>query len=76
MPIYEYTCEKCGAHFELLIRNNEQPRCPQCGTTDVLKQLSKPAISISMGGSSAESTPPCGAPPGCCGGNCNLFDQN
>ncbi|GIX02953.1 MAG: hypothetical protein KatS3mg112_1890 [Thermogutta sp.] len=76
MPIYEYTCEKCGAQFELLIRNNEEPRCPQCGTTDVAKQLSKPAISISAGSSSTADVPPCGAPPGCCGGNCNLFDRN
>lgn len=32
MPIYEYDCEKCGAHHELLQRMDDKPltRCPAC----------------------------------------------
>ena len=31
MPIYEYSCTKCGHEFETLIRGDAQPQCPQCG---------------------------------------------
>lgn len=33
MPIYEYICEKCGAHLEVLQKMNDKPltRCKTCG---------------------------------------------
>jgi len=33
MPIFEYTCEDCQAHFEKLVRSasSAEVRCPQCG---------------------------------------------
>src|SRR5262245_21364552 len=33
MPIYEYVCEKCGAHIEKLQKVGEAPlkRCQKCG---------------------------------------------
>ncbi len=33
MPIYEYVCEKCGAHLEVLQKMSDKPltRCKSCG---------------------------------------------
>jgi putative FmdB family regulatory protein len=33
MPIYEYVCEKCGAHLEVLQKMTDKPltRCQKCG---------------------------------------------
>src|SRR5262245_4737952 len=32
MPIYEYTCQKCGRHLEVLQKMSEKPltSCPEC----------------------------------------------
>ncbi|HEX5083515.1 MAG TPA: FmdB family zinc ribbon protein [Blastocatellia bacterium] len=32
MPIYEYTCEKCGRHLEVMQKMSDKPlsRCPEC----------------------------------------------
>ena len=68
MPIYEYVCMQCEAHFEELVRNGKQPDCPDCGAPNVRKQLSVFAAQ----GSSSEAgfgTGPSAAG-GCCGGSC------
>ena len=31
MPIYEYTCTKCGKDFEELVFGDALPACPHCG---------------------------------------------
>ncbi len=33
MPIYEYVCEKCGTHLEVLQKMTDKPltRCKSCG---------------------------------------------
>ncbi len=52
MPIYEYRCESCESHFEVLQRIGEDKkdlRCPQCGHERVEKQFS--AFATSSGGS-------------------------
>jgi len=67
MPMYEYACMECEAHFEELVRSAEQAvTCPECGAAKVLKQLSSFAVTgassqPSFGGSSGG---------GCCGGSC------
>ena len=43
MPLYEYTCKKCHSDFELLVRGDQKPICPQCGSQRLEKQLSIPA---------------------------------
>jgi putative FmdB family regulatory protein len=45
MPIYEYECTTCGAHFERLQRFGDTPPsyCPQCHNA-VRKVLSPPLI--------------------------------
>lgn len=42
MPIYEYQCIKCGAHFEKLMKVGEEdsPECPECYSHDTKKKLS------------------------------------
>ena len=43
MPIFEFTCRKCGHEFEALVRKNS-PRCPSCGADELEKKFSLPAV--------------------------------
>jgi putative FmdB family regulatory protein len=70
MPIYEYVCMSCESHFEELVRHDESPKCPDCGTVKVQRQLSvfaaskaKPAVKT--GGGPAPFSGGCGH--GSCG---------
>lgn len=58
MPIYEYTCGKCGKAFEHLARRLSEPApaCPACGAKKVTKQFS--TFSASVGGGMSD-VPPC-----------------
>jgi putative FmdB family regulatory protein len=41
MPIYEFECEQCGAHFEELVSGAAvSPACPECGSERVRRLLS------------------------------------
>jgi putative FmdB family regulatory protein len=42
MPVYEYSCLKCGYRFEKLQKNSStiEPDCPTCGSNEVKKELS------------------------------------
>lgn len=40
MPLYEYRCQKCGEDCELLVRNDNDVKCPQCGSMKLARQLS------------------------------------
>ncbi|HIE10604.1 MAG TPA: zinc ribbon domain-containing protein [Kiritimatiellae bacterium] len=41
MPLFEFTCRKCGRNFELLLRlPGPKPRCPECGSSRVERQFS------------------------------------
>ncbi|MEA3247281.1 MAG: zinc ribbon domain-containing protein [Gemmatimonadota bacterium] len=44
MPIYEYRCRSCERAFDLLVRSSTVPRCAGCGSTDLEKLVSLPAI--------------------------------
>lgn len=64
MPIYEYSCQKCHSDFELLVRGDAEPKCPNCGGKKLTRQFSVPAAHSSQ----ASPLPPCGSPlPGGCG---------
>lgn len=43
MPIYEYQCQSCCKKIELLIRGDETPECPDCGSQSLTKEFSVPA---------------------------------
>lgn len=71
MPIYEYTCPKCGKKFEELVFGDKVPACPSCGNTDTKKLLSCATLHTAPAGggympSSGGSS--CGS---CSGGNCS-----
>jgi putative FmdB family regulatory protein len=72
MPIYEYVCMNCESHFEELVRADETPPCPDCGSGKAKRQfstfaahgLSKPQGSTTQPGVGGASGG------GCCGGSC------
>jgi putative FmdB family regulatory protein len=71
MPIYEYTCDQCQRDCELLMRGNELPVCPACGSKQLVKRLSVTAAP-SVQGNSLPTAGPCGRPE--CGmGGCQGF---
>ncbi|HJU43916.1 MAG TPA: zinc ribbon domain-containing protein [Vicinamibacterales bacterium] len=75
MPLFEYRCDGCDHHFELLVRQSTKLECPKCASTQVTKQLSVFAVSVPSGGASREFGPaPCGScgdprGPGSCSNN-------
>lgn len=64
MPIYEYVCMSCEAHFEELVRGDDEVCCPDCGGANVSRQLS---VFAAHG---VTSQPSFGGGGGCCGGSC------
>jgi putative FmdB family regulatory protein len=44
MPIYEYSCKSCQTQFETLVRAGETPVCASCGSTELERLLSLPAV--------------------------------
>ncbi|WP_146373476.1 FmdB family zinc ribbon protein [Symmachiella macrocystis] len=72
MPIFEYACSACQHEFELLVRNGEQVKCPDCGAGKLEKLLSAPAAHATRtagGLPISNACPPSDAPPcspGCC----------
>jgi len=60
MPLYAYACADCAHEFQTLVRSDETPSCPSCGSAHLERQLSliaKPA----PGGESAGDAPACAA---------------
>jgi putative FmdB family regulatory protein len=55
MPIFEYSCSKCGHEFETLVRGSSVPDCPSCHSTELEKKLSVFAAG------KADEPAPCGA---------------
>jgi putative FmdB family regulatory protein len=46
MPIHDYTCRACGETSELLVLGSAAaPRCPACGSDELERLLSLPAVS-------------------------------
>lgn len=75
MPLYEYTCQACHRELELLVRGDESPACPECGSSHLAKRFSVPAAHVRGGTSSLPVAQPggmCGRPQ--CGmGGCQGF---
>ncbi len=65
MPIYEYVCMECESHFEELVRNDEEPDCPDCTSENVRRQLS---VFARHGAADQLTSGFSGG--GCCGGSC------
>ncbi len=56
MPIYEYRCRNCGKVFEILVRRNDVPVCPQCNSRDLKKLLSMFNSHVGKGSGAASSS--------------------
>jgi putative FmdB family regulatory protein len=52
MPLYEYECGACSAHFELIRKFSDPPveHCTVCGKGPVRRLLSSPAIQFKGSG--------------------------
>ena len=75
MPIYEFTCKKCEARFEVLrgMRDTSPAPCPACGDAETMRLLSLFASQVK----DRANVLPCGADArefggGCCGGACTV----
>ncbi|HAR95163.1 MAG TPA: FmdB family transcriptional regulator [Deltaproteobacteria bacterium] len=78
MPIYEYSCNKCGAISELLmLGKDDRASCKECGSDDLTKLMSAhnttagssmPSMPEFGGGGCCGSPGTCGMPGSCCGG--------
>lgn len=69
MPIYEYTCKKCGNEFEVIVFGDDKPCCPACGAKNPKKNMSSFGFSAghkfkSSGGSGSSCS-------GCSSPNCS-----
>ena len=60
MPIFEYACQGCGNAFELLVRSDTVPECPQCRSHQLDKQLSVFATAAASA-EPAMAAGPCGS---------------
>ena len=75
MPLYEYECQSCHHHFELLVREQTVFECPACKSDDLQKQLSVFAVGADGPKFSPRNAPgacgSCGDPrgPGACSMN-------
>ena len=49
MPIYEYTCKRCEARFERLVKSmsadESKVACPECKSTQTVRSMSVFAVS-------------------------------
>lgn len=52
MPIYEYACEHCGHHAEIMQRISEEPlkQCPQCKKDSFIRLVSAAGFRLKGGG--------------------------
>lgn len=68
MPIYEYSCSKCGNEFEALVMNNDPPCCPVCGSKELEKLMATFAHRTGGSDHSSSSASKCS---GCAGKTCS-----
>lgn len=41
MPIHDYHCPSCDHQFEMLVRSNDTPSCPKCGSQALERMVSR-----------------------------------
>jgi putative FmdB family regulatory protein len=73
MPLFAYVCKKCGESSEILVRSEEKPACPGCGSKQLEKQMSQFApVSGASRGPACESCCPSAGSCSLQGGGCGL----
>ncbi|HPC16048.1 MAG TPA: zinc ribbon domain-containing protein [Candidatus Hydrogenedentes bacterium] len=73
MPLFRFVCEDCGQDREILVRGQESPACPNCGSPRLIKQASAFAPAARGGDSGGAMPPGCES---CCSrrdGTCPKF---
>ncbi len=79
MPIYEFSCQKCHGLVELLVKNSKEKveiSCPDCGSSELQRVLSRVNSVISDGGSQSGGLA-AGSPMenrSCSSGNCSTLN--
>ena len=73
MPIYEYTCTKCGKDFEELVFGDDLPACPHCGAAETRKLMSRCAHCSGGNGGDDSFAPSMPASSGGCAGSCTTL---
>ena len=69
MSLHDFLCRGCGHVFEALVMGKEQPVCPQCGSTELTRQMSTFASrTTTKGDSGSAGGSKCA---GCAGGSCS-----
>ncbi|MGD8624939.1 MAG: zinc ribbon domain-containing protein [Anaerolineae bacterium] len=67
MPLYEYQCQDCDLRFEKLILSIEREPaeipCPDCGSSEVRRLISRVAVSSGQGADPAGEAPETPAKP-------------
>lgn len=71
MPIYGFSCKKCSCEFETLVRSDDVPVCPDCGSRKLTQKLSLIAAPAKANGADA---PVCEGGGGSCGMCCGACD--
>lgn len=68
MPIFEYSCTRCGVRYEKIVFNRSAPAppCPKCGSGEVTKLISAPG-SVGVPSSAASAAPACPSTGAKCG---------
>ncbi|HOG58221.1 MAG TPA: zinc ribbon domain-containing protein [Anaerolineaceae bacterium] len=70
MPLYEFHCQQCGTHFELLRsfgQADSPAQCPGCASSETRRELSR-VNAFSGGKSLTDSGHSCAS---CSGGSCS-----
>lgn len=39
MPIFEYVCQNCEHFFERFVQGRQRPKCPECGSGKLERQV-------------------------------------
>lgn len=67
MPIHEYVCDDCTLDFEQLVRHDQPPHCPRCGSVALTRRLSVFATAGAAAQAEAAPHPVLPGPCGTCG---------
>jgi putative FmdB family regulatory protein len=76
MPIFEYSCKKCGQISEILTgvtSDESETKCAHCGSKAITKKFTVANFSV-RGASIRAEAPPCGAARGETCGHCQYAD--
>ena len=61
MPIFEYRCDDCDAHFErIVLREPDAVECPDCAGSKTQRLISAFAVARQDSGIGASEAGPCG----------------